>query len=145
MRLALMLLAGCTIAPAGVAREGFTVTPQTCIYDLTSPVRLAGSLPTYFTPGVDCVPPEGGELFTVGFGWPGGVLRLAAPRPVGVVPLESVGLYLRTEEGWCADWRGDAVLEDSPSWSLIVDGMCADGGLRLAGKIAGGFGETPLR
>ena len=129
MRLALLLWA-CTSAAPDAARESFSVTPQTCIYDLKAPVELAGSLPTYFTPGVDCVPPEGGDVFSVGFGWRGGVLRFAAPRPVG----GAVSLYVRTTETWCVDWEGEAIVEDLPSWSLFLDGTC--GSLRVLGRIA---------
>jgi hypothetical protein len=141
MRHLLMLgvIAGCTPPPPEAARQGFDVVPQLCTYTLQEPVLLAGNLPSYDgAAGFDCVPPEGGEAFTVGFAWPGGLLRLVAPRPVaGVVLLHDVGLYVRTETGWCTDWDGTAVIEELPAWAVAIDGTCVGGGVRVEGQISG--------
>jgi hypothetical protein len=133
-------LIGCSPAtPPEAARQGFDVVPQLCTYALQEPVQLAGSLPSYDgATGFDCVPPEGGETFTVGFAWPGGLLRLAAERPVaGVVQLHDVGLYVRTETAWCIDWEGVVVIEELPAWAVLIDGTCVEGGVRVIGKING--------
>jgi hypothetical protein len=132
-----LAVVGCTLPDDPAERnQGFAVRPTTCAYAFEKPVVLSGSLPTYATPDTDCVPPEGGDAFTVGFGWPDGVLHLEALRPVaGAVPLRELGLYVRTVDDWCVDWVGEAVIVDLPEWSVSIDGTCADGGLRLVGRI----------
>jgi hypothetical protein len=134
-----LALGGCS-GPPGPSRATYTdpIIPQACIYDLQMPVELSGSIPTYVDPGVDCIGPEGGETFTMGFGWPGGVLHVAARRPVaGVVQLHDVGLYVRTETGWCIDWDGTAVIEELPAWAVFIDGTCVGGGVRMIGNLSG--------
>jgi hypothetical protein len=100
--LAFLLVCGCT-GPAQPTSSSYSFkeVPQHCAYALQAPVVLTGSDPTYYVPGTDCIPPEGGDVFTLGFGWPGGVLQLGAPRPVaGAVSLRELGLYVRTNNAW---------------------------------------------
>jgi hypothetical protein len=134
----LLALLACTSPTAPTSsRYGFDEVPQRCVFALQAPEALSGSDPTYYVEGTDCVPPEGGDAFTVGFGWPGGVLHLEAPRPVaGVVQLRELGLYMRVDgQGWCVDWDGQAVIADLPAWSVAIDGTCVDEELRVVGRI----------
>jgi hypothetical protein len=141
--LAALVTFGCSNqpSPGRAPAAGLDTVGQLCAYDLAEPAQLTGSLPSYAGRGVDCVPPEGGPTFTLGFGWPGGVLHLVAPRPAaGVVPLSSIGLYLRTPDGWCVEWAGVAIIDDSADWSVALDGVCVSGddddGLRVVGQLA---------
>jgi hypothetical protein len=133
-RLLLMtLIAGCAPEPSTSPRIASQETPMIlCAYALDEP-PLSGALPNHLNDGVDCVPPEGGDLFTLGFGWRGGLIQVAASRPAS-----EWRIYARTQNGWCVDWEGEVTIEDLPDWSVTLNVRCADGSLQLAGRIDSG-------
>lgn len=146
----LLLVAGCIGAPSVVpVAEALPSAepPPYCVWDIAAPEALDGSL-SYATqrPGIDCVTPEGGEVFSVGFATRGWWFQLDALRSAIIVgksqPLDrtAASLLLVTDDGRsCWEWNGDVtVLADrdaGKAWSVFVDAACADGsGLRLAGQ-----------
>jgi hypothetical protein len=122
-----------------------TATPVLpfCIYDVTAPDRTSGSLSYAARPRhTDCVPPEGGEVFSLGFATDGWWMQLDAVRAAF-----TVGHPVRFEETNqaallaldCWNWTGEfIVMKDethSHSWSVFIDATCAgDPSKRVIGQ-----------
>lgn len=125
------LVAGCSPEVASAPRGASEAKEQAilCAYRLDEP-QLSGVLPNHDNDGVDCVPPEGGDLFTLGFGWRDGLIQLTESRASG-----EWRIYARTKAGWCVDWLGEVAIEDLPAWSASFDVRCSDDSLRFAGRI----------
>lgn len=144
--LAPLVLAGCGghAVPVVEAASAPTVDPEPpiCTFDLVAPEPLQGELAHPET-GLDCVPPEGGPDFKVGFAYDAWRFVVTIPRDrnrVGnAIPLDGSGLahllYLGPA-GSCVDWTGEVVwVSDLPAWSIYVDATCADDpGLRIIGQ-----------
>jgi len=122
------------------------VRPFFCTFELTTPEALGGQLMLNDAAGVDCVAPEAGDTFKVGFGRPTWRLVVTVPRTLNEpsetpIPLDggTVALLYQGRDAWCSAWRGElSWLADAPRWSISVDATCAnDAELHVAGQWTG--------
>lgn len=122
-----------------------TVNDALCSWDVLDPVSDTGwSDSTFGSDGEECVPPEGGDVFEVGFGWRGLVTKLSVPRPIdsGLAHFDAsqVGLYVNAGGAWCTDWQGIVSVRDTDQWIAGVDARCSSGsgdGMRLVAQWGG--------
>lgn len=129
--LLLLFVAACHPASSGVTPAiTFTSSGVKCSWDLLAPITSMGASDTTFGPdGEECVPPEGGPAFGVGFGWHGLVMKVSVPRPARDefthFDASEIGLYLNTPSGWCVDWIGIVSVLDANDWLVGVDATCS--------------------
>jgi|SRR6185312_6322087 len=146
----LVALAGCSTAPASTASRldanDDTAPVPFCVFDTMAPTVAAGAL-SYAErpPHTDCVPPEPGEVFSLGFATDGWWLQFDAPRSAFTVGVEQPIVFgaaslLATQQGEsCFDWSGSFVVTaDLPAWSIFVDATCVSDGLRVIGQFNAG-------
>jgi hypothetical protein len=132
---------GCT-PPLAVGERAASDDVQTplCTFDVRAPESLAGSL-THPQTGLDCVPPEYGDRFTIGFGHDDWRVIVGVPRAssrvgdtIALDGRRATMLYQSTHAS-CTEWTGSIVwTSDLPSWRARVDATCADGSVRIDGQ-----------
>jgi hypothetical protein len=109
-------------APESEQAQAGEAPPVRCTYEVQAPHAATGALTGYFGPGVDCVPPEGGDTFTFGFALDGDQLKLTAARPVA----GPAALYGNLDHTACVDWTGRIDVVDEEHWSIVLDVTCQD-------------------
>jgi hypothetical protein len=140
---AVAAIAACSGQPNRTACEGvkpaitsFATKGAACAWEVLEPVDTTGASDTTFgSDGQECIPPEGGYWFEVGFGWMGAVIKLSVPRPVGRdlmrFDASEVGLYVNAGGKWCIDWKGIVAVRDANDWFAGVDAECTTDDLRV--------------
>lgn len=136
---------GCTGAAPNIAdvKTARNDPVPFCTYSAAWPATTDGAISYTKRPaGVDCVPPEGGEVFSLGFASASWWFQLDAPRTVFVIgepqPIAygTSSLLLVQHDGTsCWNWTGDfTVMSDLPSWDVYIDATCIDDpSIRVAG------------
>ncbi|MFI5229216.1 MAG: hypothetical protein ACHQWU_09115 [Gemmatimonadales bacterium] len=144
-----VFLAACGTAPPAETQVVVRPPPAPrrpfCAFDMAQPEPLAGALAGYFGPGIDCVPPEGGDAFTLGFGLHSDVYVLTVERTAirlgDSMPFVGAAHLFATvgDAPACVDWRGEVVIDgDLPAWSVYIDATCSDApNIRLQGQFWG--------
>lgn len=144
---AVLVFAAC--GPAGapaveIARSTDVTAAPSCRFDFAAPEPLDGELWANDAPGLDCVPPDGGATFQVGFAHGPWRLVVTLPRArhhVGdTVPLDgdAAALLYQSADRWCADWIGVVVWRgELPDWRIDVDAWCTTTLAHVAGTLGG--------
>jgi hypothetical protein len=111
-------------------------SPTACVYDVRHHVEAYGELAGYFGPdGADCVPPEYGDVASVGLGLRGVLLKARVRRSNG-----AWSLYATTDDAWCNEWDGDVwLVSDLPRWHFEIDARCRTAPLDVEATV---FGEA---
>src|SRR5262249_29841860 len=114
-----------------------------CAVQLSAPERWDTVLSANDVSGVDCVPPDGGEKFSLGFSHAGWWMQLDVARPPIVVgaahAFDGQAALLALN---CWEWDGAVTVEkaDRQGWALRVDAICRDdAGKRVDGAFAGEY------
>lgn len=139
-----LLVCGCSGAAVAAHRDASALAPARpfCVYDTTAPTTTSGAV-SYDSraPGVDCVPPELGGVFSLGFAADGWWLQFDAPRyavKVGdaqPIAFSAASLLAVQGEASCFEWTGDyEVVSDLPAWSIFIEATCKASGLRVVGQ-----------
>ena len=125
-------------APATAA----TVSPF-CVVALTAPEAWQTTLFANDVHGVDCVPPQGGDVFSLGFSHDGWWMQLDVARRSLVVgerhDLEHQAALLALD---CWEWDGSVTVDedDAAGWALRIDARCrADARKAVVGAFSGEF------
>jgi hypothetical protein len=112
-----------------------------CAIDLRAPELWQATLAADDVPGVDCIPPAGGELFSLGFAHAGWWLQLDVARRSLTVgqphALEDQAALLALD---CWEWDGSVTVDadDVQRWALRIEVRCrADAGKEIAGSFSG--------
>jgi hypothetical protein len=115
-----------------------------CAFDLTQPETLQGELIANDVAHLDCVAPEGGAEFRVGFAHDAWRAVLHLPRAANRVGETvafgdaRVSLFYQGKDGYCNDWQGDVVwLSDLPSWGVLVTAYCKTAPIAVVGAFSG--------
>lgn len=133
--------AGCT-HPLAVAERAASddVRAPLCTFDISAPEAFVGTL-THPEAGLDCVPPEYGDTFTVGFAHDGWRLVARVPRAANhvgdTIALDGrrASMLYQSPRGACSNWVGEVIwIAELPAWSLFVDATCSDGSARVVGQ-----------
>lgn len=135
--LLLVVVAGCvgSTTDAVVERAAQTDPAPFCTFSAARPAAIDGAVSYSKRPaGVDCVPPGGGEVFSLGFASADWWFQLDAPRAAFAVgepqPITygAASLLLVLDSGAsCWNWTGDfTVMSDLPGWDVYIDATCAD-------------------
>ncbi|MDB4964441.1 MAG: hypothetical protein JWN44_130 [Myxococcales bacterium] len=143
---AVTLAAGCAEKSAPIDHQASpdeTIRPY-CAFDLSEPEVLKGELIANDVPHLDCVAPEGGADFSVGFAHDGWRAVLHLPRASARVGETiafgdgRVAMLYQGKDGYCTDWDGEVVwLGDVPSWGIIVTAYCKTAPLAVVGAWSG--------
>ena len=139
----LVFVGGCGGSTGTPEQAAAVATPSPfCTYDTTAPTATAGDV-SYSSraPGVDCVAPEPGAVFSLGFAARGWWLQFDAPRyavKVGEaqpIAFGAASLLVVQGEASCFQWSGTfTVMSDLPQWSIFIDATCKASGLRVVGQ-----------
>jgi len=112
-----------------------------CAVALTAPEAFAVHLGANDVRGIDCVPPEGGEVFSLGFAHGDWWLQLDAARSSLIVgeahAFDGQASLLAMD---CWEWDGSFTVDedDSTGWALRVDARCrSDASVAIAGRFDG--------
>jgi len=112
-----------------------------CAAELTAPEPLQIVLTANDVKGVDCVPPDGAEKFSLGFAHDGWWLQLDIARPTIVMgrahPFDGQAALLALD---CWEWSGAVTVDedDAAGWALALDVTCVgDTHKRIAGSFRG--------
>ena len=145
-----LLLVGACARPIAVAERAASDDVQTplCAFDVEAPEALVGAI-THAGTGIDCVPPDGGELFEIGFAHDDWRVVITLPRSThrigDTISLDGTQatMLLQTARVACVEWSGAVTWQsDLPSWSASVDATCSDGSARVVGRWCNGSFKT---
>jgi hypothetical protein len=112
-----------------------------CTIDLAAPESWGTTLTADDVRGVDCVPPAGGETFSLGFAHAGWWLQLDIARgslTVGAPHAFDGQAALLALDCW--DWDGSVTVDgdDGDGWAVRLDARCRDdAGKRVVGSFSG--------
>jgi len=112
-----------------------------CTIDLAAPEVWRATLAADDVTGVDCVPPEGGEVFSLGFSHAGWWLQLDVARrslAVGTAHAFDGQAALLALDCW--EWDGAVTVDadDAARWAVRIDARCRDDGRKaVAGTFSG--------
>ena len=139
----------------GCAGEGNRVPPSEtepataervspfCAVALTAPESWQTTLFANDVRGVDCVPPQGGEVFSLGFSHDGWWMQLDVARHSRVVgerhAFDGQAALLALD---CWEWDGDVTVDqdDGAGWALRIDARCrADAAKAVVGAFSGEY------
>jgi len=153
MRCAWLLAAWVAIGCAGQGSAAppaeATTTVETertatfCAVALEAPEAFATTLHADDVRGVDCVPPERGERFSLGFAHAGWWLQLDVARAslaVGAPHAFDAQAALLALDCW--DWDGAVTVEadDDTGWAVVFDARCAkDRSKAIVGRFEGEY------
>jgi hypothetical protein len=124
--------------PAPVAAAA--VTPF-CTIDLVAPEVWQVTLTANDVPGIDCIPPEGGEVFSLGFAHAGWWLQLDVARrslAVGATHAFDGQAALLALDCW--EWDGHVTVDadEDARWAVRLDARCRDDeGKAVVGSFSG--------
>jgi hypothetical protein len=115
-----------------------------CAIELRAPETWQATLEADDVAGVDCIPPAGGEVFSLGFAHAGWWLQLDIARTSLTVgaphTLDGQAKLLALD---CWQWDGAVTVDadDRDHWALRIDAQCRDDdGAPIAGKrVSGSF------
>ena len=144
---AMLLAVGC----AGSGNEVPSAPPQTtattdsartfCAVALVAPEAFTVTLHADDVRGIDCIPPAGGEVFSLGFAHADWWLQLDIARATLVVgaphAFDGQAALLGID---CWDWDGAVTVDedDAAGWSIAFDATCrADDGKSIVGRFSG--------
>ena len=132
---------GSAVPPAPATTVTAASTRTFCDVALAAPEAFALTLHADDVPGVDCVPPAGGDVFSLGFEHAGWWLQLDVARSSLVVgqahPFDGQASLLALD---CWDWDGDVTVDadDANAWSLALDARCrSDATKTIVGRFDG--------
>lgn len=136
--------AGTRVPPAAPVEEAAASIAPLCVIELRAPEAWQASLQADDVPGVDCIPPEGGEVFSLGFAHAGWWLQLdVARRSLTVGEPHAFDGQAKLLALDCWQWNGSVTVDadDAHGWALRLDAQCRDDdGAPVAGKrVAGSF------
>ena len=150
--LALLWAAAC--APSGTpVPQPTTAAPDAtrvvvfCSIALQAPEAWQATLYADDVRGVDCVPPDRGDVFSLGFSHAGWWLQLDVPRralTVGTPHAFDGDAALLALDCW--DWDGSVTVDadDDARWAVRLDARCrADAGKALVGSFSGARESLP--
>ncbi|HEY2747708.1 MAG TPA: hypothetical protein VGL86_23965 [Polyangia bacterium] len=116
--------------PPAPATDVVTDSVRTfCNVALRAPEAFAVTLHADDVRGIDCVPPAGGEVFSLGFAHAGWWLQLDVARSSLVVgaahAFDGQAALLALD---CWSWDGAVTVDedDAAHWSLTIDAQCRD-------------------
>jgi hypothetical protein len=146
--LAVLMAVGCAGSSTPVPQE--ERAPATaaslrlfCAISLEAPERWQATLAANDVRGVDCIPPDGGEVFAFGFAHDGWWLQLDVARPTLVVgaphPFDGQAALLALD---CWEWDGSVTVDedDAAGWALRLDARCGDDAQKaIVGSFRGEF------
>jgi hypothetical protein len=133
LSLAVLALTGCaqsgTRVPLTQDRNIASETANFCTIAVAAPERLQLALEADDVQGVDCVPPQGGEVFSLGFSHAGWWLQLDVARSslvVGVPHAFDGQAALLALDCW--EWDGSVTVDADArdQWALHLDARCRD-------------------
>lgn len=112
-----------------------------CAVALSAPERFDIVRAADDVSGVDCIPPDGADTFSLGFSHAGWWLQLDIARPTLVVgephPFDGQAALLALD---CWEWDGAVLVEedDRAGWAARLDVTCRDDAARrIAGRFRG--------
>src|SRR5512144_354758 len=128
------------IAVVGCAQSGTSVPPMQnerattkvttfCTIELIAPEAYRATLSANDVRGVDCVPPAGGEVFSLGFAHAGWWMQLDLARRSLVLGaahrFDGQAALLALD---CWEWDGSVTVDadDDARWAVRVDARCRD-------------------
>jgi hypothetical protein len=128
-----MLAVGCADSGSAVPSDAPPMAAMAdsvstfCAVALTEPEAFTVTLDADDVRGIDCIPPAGGEVFSLGFAHAGWWLQLDIARatlsPGTPHPFDSQAALLALD---CWDWDGAVTVDedDAAGWSLTFDAHC---------------------
>ncbi|HEX8953082.1 MAG TPA: hypothetical protein VF945_14605 [Polyangia bacterium] len=143
--LALLALLGCSRSGTHVPLERAPVAAASvtnfCTIDLVAPEVWHATLHADDVAGVDCVPPAGGEVFSLGVAHAGWWLQLdVARRSIALGahhPFDGQAALLALD---CWEWNGGVTVDadDEARWAVRLDARCRDDETKaVVGSISG--------
>lgn len=128
------------LAAIGCAQSGTRVPPTQdrnkssdvttfCTIEVEAPEAWSQTLAADDVPGVDCVPPAGGEVFSLGFSHAGWWLQLDIARRTLLVGaphrFDGQAALLALD---CWEWDGSVTVDadDRARWAVRIDARCRD-------------------
>src|SRR4051812_27020771 len=121
-------------------KEATSLSPF-CAISLDAPERWQATLTANDVPGVDCVPPQGGDVFSLGFAHDGWWLQLDVARSSLAVAtahaFDGQAALLALD---CWEWDGSVTVDedDADGWALRIDARCRDDARRaVVGSFSG--------
>jgi hypothetical protein len=122
----------------GVTSESL---PTFCAATLSAPEVIDVRLGANDVRGIDCIPPAGGQVFSLGFAHAGWWMQLDIARPSLVVgeahAFDGQAALLAVD---CWEWDGGVTVDedDGVGWALRVDAHCrGDASLAVVGRFGG--------
>jgi hypothetical protein len=135
---------GNAVPPAEATTTVETARLRTfCAVSLAAPEAFATTLHADDVRGVDCVPPERGERFSLGFAHAGWWLQLDVARAslaVGAPHAFDGQATLLALDCW--DWNGAVTVEadDDAGWTVAFDARCNnDASKAIVGRFEGEY------
>ncbi len=140
------------VAVIGCARAGTAFPPDAgpvaassaanfCTIDLAAPEVWQTTLAADDVRGVDCVPPAGGEVFSLGVAHAGWWLQLDVARATLAVgrahAFDGQAALLALD---CWEWDGSVTVDadDAARWAVRIDARCRDDdGKRIVADFSG--------
>ena len=128
--------------PEPSAETAETVSPF-CTILLTAPESWQATLSANDVSGIDCIPPQGGDVFSLGFSHAGWWLQLDIARPSVVAgaahAFDGQAALLALD---CWEWDGTVTVDedDADGWAVRIDARCrADAKKSVVGAFAGEY------
>ena len=118
-----------TRVPRTQDRNSIEEPANFCTIDIQAPEAWSAVLSANDVRGVDCVPPDRGEVFSLGFSHAGWWLQLDIARPTVVVgrahAFDGQAALLALD---CWEWDGAVTVEadDDAGWAVRIDARCRD-------------------
>jgi len=134
LAVAAMVAVGCAgkespVPPPETRAEATASVSPFCTILLTAPEAWGSTLTANDVPGVDCIPPQGGDVFSLGFSHAGWWLQLDVARSSRVVgaahAFDGQAALLALD---CWEWDGSVTVDedDADGWALRIDARCRD-------------------